>query len=703
MDGTGTTGDTGGCLEDTGVPSVSLGSGCGGGSAVAEQATASAAACDRDEETTAVAGTSVGGGCGCAAGPVSAGSFGWLVLAYIALRRWAPLGVLLLWTGLAHAQVDTQRRVVDGGDWLLLQEPEIGTPWTGSGTLSINHAREASRVVGGPWRGPKLQRVTTQQLDVSLLFSSFARVGLALPNHTRIAVADTVEGRRWGDTSVWLAVPLTEADKQEGVTGTWAVRVDVPTGAPELWLGDPGAVQATVAVGVPLGPVRLAGNLGARFQPMVALPGVFWGNSLQWGFGARIEPWGPLFVAAEAAGRTPVKFYAGQPQDYASELVGLLGVRPTRMVSVSAGAGGGTAQGLSSPALRVLGAFDLRPRTLADRDADGLADLRDVCPSQPEDRDGFRDQDGCPDLDNDQDGIADLVDDCPVVAENINGVEDFDGCPDLATQVSVVVQTEAEADVVTVTIGARSVRAFPGEPVEQLVRELEVEVTAHAPRHGPVTKTVQLAGRDALTVELLLPASDYGWLEVVALAPDGGSVEADVAVDGVAIEGEVELPAGQASLRVVADGYLPVELVVAVPANERLRLPLTLQPSGVRVAGDRLEVGERTAFGVNDAEVAEQDPALTEMLAWLRAHREVELLRVEGHADGQGSSRYNYHLSLRRAEAVRAWLIQRGIDEDRLQATGTGEARAEGEEVEADRRVGFLVLVWREEALGATR
>lgn len=66
-----------------------------------------------------------------------------------------------------------------------------------------------------------------------------------------------------------------------------------------------------------------------------------------------------------------------------------------------------------------------------DRDQDGLPDVKDVCPDDPEDRDGFEDEDGCPDPDNDRDGILDHLDKCPNTPEDIDGFEDTDGCPDL--------------------------------------------------------------------------------------------------------------------------------------------------------------------------------------------------------------------------------------------------------------------------------
>lgn len=65
----------------------------------------------------------------------------------------------------------------------------------------------------------------------------------------------------------------------------------------------------------------------------------------------------------------------------------------------------------------------------ADRDGDGVGDATDACPDDPEDRDGFDDEDGCPDPDNDQDGILDVADKCPNEAEVKDGQTDDDGCP----------------------------------------------------------------------------------------------------------------------------------------------------------------------------------------------------------------------------------------------------------------------------------
>jgi outer membrane protein OmpA-like peptidoglycan-associated protein len=95
-----------------------------------------------------------------------------------------------------------------------------------------------------------------------------------------------------------------------------------------------------------------------------------------------------------------------------------------------------------------------------DADKDGIPDDQDKCPNEPEDKDGFEDEDGCPDADNDGDGVPDAedkcpnesgdpanqgcptkdrdgdgipdeFDQCPDEAEDKDGFEDEDGCPDL--------------------------------------------------------------------------------------------------------------------------------------------------------------------------------------------------------------------------------------------------------------------------------
>jgi flagellar motor protein MotB len=65
-----------------------------------------------------------------------------------------------------------------------------------------------------------------------------------------------------------------------------------------------------------------------------------------------------------------------------------------------------------------------------DNDGDGIPDATDQCADEPEDKDGFKDDDGCREQDNDNDGILDTADKCPDQGEDQDGFEDDDGCLD---------------------------------------------------------------------------------------------------------------------------------------------------------------------------------------------------------------------------------------------------------------------------------
>ena len=50
-------------------------------------------------------------------------------------------------------------------------------------------------------------------------------------------------------------------------------------------------------------------------------------------------------------------------------------------------------------------------------------------------------------------------------------------------------------------------------------------------------------------------------------------------------------------------------------------------------------------------------------------------VRVEGHTDAIGSEEYNQALSVRRAEAVFRYLVNRGVAPERFTVEGFGESR----------------------------
>ena len=70
----------------------------------------------------------------------------------------------------------------------------------------------------------------------------------------------------------------------------------------------------------------------------------------------------------------------------------------------------------------------------------------------------------------------------------------------------------------------------------------------------------------------------------------------------------------------------------------------------------------------------ESRPVLDEVLGLLRGEP-TWTLTIEGHTDATGTEAHNQKLSEARAGAVRAYLVDRGVDSSRLKAVGFGEAK----------------------------
>lgn len=111
----------------------------------------------------------------------------------------------------------------------------------------------------------------------------------------------------------------------------------------------------------------------------------------------------------------------------------------------------------------------------------------------------------------------------------------------------------------------------------------------------------------------------------------------------------------------------------------------------------REELGTIVQFEVASATLLRAGrTALDRKAVILTANPDVRL-RLVGATDGRGSARYNLALGDRRARAVKHYLITRGIDAARLDATSSGEtAPLESGESEAswarNRRVEFVIV-----------
>ena len=84
--------------------------------------------------------------------------------------------------------------------------------------------------------------------------------------------------------------------------------------------------------------------------------------------------------------------------------------------------------------------------------------------------------------------------------------------------------------------------------------------------------------------------------------------------------------------------------------------------------------------------------ALASLVKELQANRRLSV-DLEGYADATGTFPYNVGLSQRRVEAVRRFLVEKGIELPRIQAVGLGPITANGLPDEKKRRVTVRLMV----------
>ncbi len=180
--------------------------------------------------------------------------------------------------------------------------------------------------------------------------------------------------------------------------------------------------------------VRIPLNVGYKTSFRQDVPSLGIGNQLTFGGAVQALLGDDRFmITAESFGRTAAASGTGfgGKQETPVELLGGFKYLDPDGLAVGVAGTGGLTRAYGSPDWRMIAMLGYtmpeRPvSVVVDTDGDGIVDELDECPEEPEDFDGFEDEDGCPDLDNDADGILDVHDACP----NEPGPPENDGCPD---------------------------------------------------------------------------------------------------------------------------------------------------------------------------------------------------------------------------------------------------------------------------------
>ena len=320
-------------------------------------------------------------------------------------------------------------------------------------------------------------------------------------------------------------------------------------------------------------------------------------------------------------------------------------------LSLGAGRGLMPAKGANPDARAFIGIV-FEP-SLGDRDGDGLKDDVDRCPDEPEDRDRFEDEDGCPEPDNDRDGIVDELDKCPDVPEDRDDFQDEDGCPEGNPN-----DRDSDGIVDTLDKCPDDPEDFDNFEDEDGCPDLDND------RDGIVD------------VDDLCPNDPE---DTDNFEDEDGCPELDNDRDRITDKLDV-CPNKK-------EEYNNFEDDDGCPDRNKVELTkigiTTLEP---------------IHFEYNKAIIKKQSYDLLDaIIASMQGNPDITLFEIQGHTDERGNDAYNLDLSIRRAEAVKKHLVERGVDPRRLEAQGYGETmpldRGHNERAWAkNRRVDFLIL-----------
>ncbi len=365
----------------------------------------------------------------------------------------------------------------------------------------------------------------------------------------------------------------------------------------------------------------------------------------------------PLELVIEAYGNQIMSGIAGG--DFGAggslNLEALLGLKifvERNSYLVFGGGGAIPTGGATAADVRGMLGFIFEP-SIGDRDGDGLRDDVDQCPDEPEDFDGFADEDGCPDPDNDRDGILDVDDECPMVPEDRDGDADEDGCPE---------GNEGDRDGDGILDNEDE---CPDDPED----------------------------RDGFQDEDGCPDPDNdqdGILDTDDLCPNDPEDR-----DGFQDQDGCPDPDNDQDRILDTDDNCPNEPETYNGTEDEDGCPDT---GSVIIEENSIVILEKIYFETDSAEIqARSFPIIDAVAATLIGNPHITLIEVQGHADERSSDEYNIRLTRDRAASVVEALVQRGVARDRLRSAGYGERcpvdpRHNAEAWERNRRVEFKII-----------
>ncbi len=300
----------------------------------------------------------------------------------------------------------------------------------------------------------------------------------------------------------------------------------------------------------------------------------------------------------------------------------------------------------------------------ADRDGDGIPDSTDRCPDDK----GFAELKGCPDRDGD--GLADLDDSCP----DIPGVVELKGCPPAKDRDGDGIPDRD--DRCPDEKGLKELNGCPpaadrdGDGIPDSEDRCPDDKGIATLKGCPDRDGDSVADLDDKCPDVPGVAELQGCPKILDKDGDGINDDVDKCPD---VPGVAEEQGCPKILDKDGDGINDdVDKCPDVPGvAEEQGCPKKYKL--IVVTAKKIELKQVVLFQSGKAVIDRKSyEMLKEVADALKNAPSVKKVIVEGHTDNVGNRNLNIALSQKRAEAVREFLIDEGVDSDKLEAKGYG-------------------------------